>query len=134
MSNTPKENPNPLEDLFIAVKDYMDLRIDQIKLHLAENMAKTYSRILSAIVCLLLGGIAFSFIAVAYYKWISALLLTAAPVYHEFWASIITAATVIILLVMVLLFREKLLLGSSIRMFIRMFFEAKDQDENGSKK
>ena len=52
-----EQNSNPLGDLFSSIKHYVDLRIDEIKLTLAENMAKILSRIIFFLLLFILIGI-----------------------------------------------------------------------------
>ena len=62
MENSQK---NPLEDLFSSVKSYMDLRLDEAKLNLAENMAKTFSRIVFCLLFFILMGIVLGILSAA---------------------------------------------------------------------
>ena len=52
-----EQNSNTLGDLFSSIKHYVDLRIDEIKLTLAENMAKILSRVIFFLLLFILIGI-----------------------------------------------------------------------------
>ena len=58
-------NKNPLGDLFSSVKCYIDLRIDEIKLTLAENLAKIFSKIIFFFLAFVLVGVICGIMAAA---------------------------------------------------------------------
>ena len=109
-----EQNSNPLGDLFSSIKHYVDLRIDEIKLTLAENMAKILSRVIFFLLLfILIGGIT----AAALSSWFAVL------VGNKTAGLLITAGLFIIVILCLFIFKDRFLINSTLRMFLRMFFE-----------
>ena len=113
---------NPLGDLFESLKRYVDLRVDEIKLILAENSARIFSKIVYITLSFILVGIILAILALALSNWLGAMVGSVAGGY------MITACIFLILLLIVYLFRNKFFLNSNLRMFLKIFFN----DENKS--
>ncbi|HIZ85272.1 MAG TPA: hypothetical protein IAC04_02140 [Candidatus Coprenecus stercoravium] len=113
---------NPLGDLFSSIKCYIDLRIDEIKLALAENLAKIFSRIIFFFLLFILVGIALGFSAAALSSWIGSMLG------DKTFGLLITAGIFILSIIMLILFRDRFMINSPLRMFLRMFFDDKKKD------
>ncbi len=116
---------NPLGDLFSSIKCYIDLRIDEIKLALAENLAKIFSRIIFFFLLFILVGIVLGICAAALASWLTEL------VGNHTAGLLITAGVFIIIILVLFLFKDRFMINSPLRMFLRMFF---DDGKNGKGK
>ncbi len=115
-------NSNPLEELFSSIKCYIDLRIDEIKLALAENLAKIFSRIVFFFLLFILVGIVLG---------ITAAILSsvfADLVGNRTVGLLITAGLFILVILGLFMFKDRFLINSPLRMFLKMFF---DDRKNG---
>ena len=119
--STPNSN-NPLGDLFSSIKCYIDLRIDEIKLALAENLAKIFSRIIFFFLLFILVGVVLGIAAAALSSWFTVL------VGNRTAGLLITAGIFLLLILALFLFKDRFLINSPLRMFLRMFF---DDRKNG---
>ena len=120
-NQTPNPN-NPLGDLFSSIKCYIDLRIDEIKLALAENLAKIFSRIIFFFLLFILVGVVLGIAAAALSSWFTVL------VGNRTAGLLITAGIFLLLILALFLFKDRFLINSPLRMFLRMFF---DDRKNG---
>ena len=120
-NQTPNSN-NPLGDLFSSIKCYIDLRIDEIKLALAENLAKIFSRIIFFFLLFILVGVVLGIAAAALSSWFTVL------VGNRTAGLLITAGIYLLLILALFLFKDRFLINSPLRMFLRMFF---DDRKNG---
>ena len=120
-NQTPNSN-NPLGDLFTSIKCYIDLRIDEIKLALAENLAKIFSRIIFFFLLFILVGVVLGIAAAALSSWFTVL------VGNRTAGLLITAGIFLLLILALFLFKDRFLINSPLRMFLRMFF---DDRKNG---
>lgn len=122
MENSQK---NPLEDLFSSIKSYMDLRLDEAKLNLAENMAKIFSRIVFFLLFFILMGIVLGILSAALSIWLGELIGS------SLLGMLATAGIFLLAILILYLCRNRFLINGPLRMFIRMFFEdKKDGQEN----
>ena len=120
-NQTPNSN-NPLGDLFSSIKCYIDLRIDEIKLALAENLAKIFSRIIFFFLLFILVGVVLGIAAAALSSCFTVL------VGNRTAGLLITAGIFLLLILALFLFKDRFLINSPLRMFLRMFF---DDRKNG---
>ncbi len=120
-NQTPNSN-NPLGDLFSSIKCYIDLRIDEIKLALAENLATIFSRIIFFFLLFILVGVVLGIAAAALSSWFTVL------VGNRTAGLLITAGIFLLLILALFLFKDRFLINSPLRMFLRMFF---DDRKNG---
>ncbi len=111
---------NPLGDLFSATKRYIDLRTDEIKLALAENLAKIFGKIIFFFLLFILIGIVLGIFAAALSTWLGALIG------NEVLGMLATAGLFIIVIFILFLFKDRFMINSPLRMFLRMFFDKKD--------
>lgn len=117
-------NKNPLEDLFSSFKDYLDLRIDELKLILAENGAKILSKTIYFVLIFILTGIVLGFLAAALSSWLGMLLDD-----NKIAGMLLTAGLFVIIAIIVFLFRNKFLMNGYLRMFLKIFFNKNKKDE-----
>ncbi len=116
---------NPLSDLFSAIKRYVDLRTDEVKLALAENLAKVFSRIMFTFLVVILVGVVLGILAAALSTWLGTLLG------NSVYGMLVTAGIFIIIILVLFLFRDRFMINSPLRMFLRMFFDKHDHGKEG---
>ncbi len=117
-------NKNPLGDLFSSVKCYIDLRIDEIKLTLAENLAKIFSKIIFFFLAFVLVGVICGIMAAALSSWFETLLG------NRTLGLLLTGGIFLLALLVLFLFKDRFLVNTPLRMFLKMFF---DNGKNGKK-
>lgn len=113
----------PLSDLSQTAKEYIDLRVDEVKLKTAKGLSVSIGRILSYIVLLLVAAnllLVLSFAAV--------LFLGDALKSYGLAALIVSAALAVILFVLFLL-RNKLFRGGFVKLFVKLFFPVQDETQ-----
>ena len=111
------------EDFAQAASEYIDLKIDDLKLRTAKGLSITLNRILLAILFLSLISIILMASAFGF-------VLLLGDVIGSYVAGAFIVAGVFLLLTAVLFFlRNKLFQNGFVRMFIRLFFE----DNNGGR-
>lgn len=120
-----EQNSNPLGELFSSIKCYIDLRIDEIKLALAENLAKIFSRIIFFFLLFILVGVVLGILAAALGSWL------AVVVGNKTVGLLITAGIFILIILGLFLFKDRFLINSPLRMFLRMFFDDKKKNGKG---
>ena len=120
-NQTPNSN-NPLGDLFSSIKCYIELRIEEIELALAEKLAKIFSGIIFFFLRLILVGVVLGIAAAALSSWFTVL------VGNRTAGLLITAGIFLLLILALFLFKDRFLINSPLRMFLRMFF---DDRKNG---
>lgn len=114
---------NPLEDLFSSIKSYMDLRLDETKLILAENLAKIFSRIIFFLLIFILMGIVLGILAAALSTWLGDLMG------NPLLGMLATSGIFLLAVLILYLFRNRFLINGPLRMFIKMFFEDKNNGQ-----
>lgn len=117
-------NKNPLGDLFSSVKCYIDLRIDEIKLTLAENLAKIFSKIIFFFLAFVLIGVICGIVAAALSSWFEILLG------NKTAGLLLTGVIFLLALLILFLFKDRFMVNTPLRMFLKMFF---DNGKNGKK-
>ena len=113
----------PLSDLSQTAKEYIDLRVDEVKLKTAKGLSVSIGRILSYMVLLLVAAnllLVLSFAAV--------LFLGDALKSYGMAALIVSAALAVILFVLFLL-RNKLFRGGFVKLFVKLFFPVQDETQ-----
>lgn len=113
----------PLSDLSQTAKEYIDLRVDEVKLKTAKGLSVSIGRILSYMVLLLVAAnllLVLSFAAV--------LFLGDALKSYGLAALIVSAALAVILFVLFLL-RNKLFSGGFVKLFVKLFFPVQDETQ-----
>lgn len=117
-------NKNPLGDLFSSVKCYIDLRIDEIKLTLAENLARIFSKIIFFFLAFVLIGVICGILAAALSSWFETLLG------NRTLGLLLTGGIFLLALLVLFLFKDRFMVNTPLRMFLKMFF---DNGKNGKK-
>ena len=118
-----KEFTAPAEDLAGKGKEYLDARVEDVKLRLVKGLSISVSKLLGLILFL---GIVSAFLLVLSFGLI--LLLA------EWWklnygvAAVIVAGVLLVGAVCVFAIKDKIFQGSFVRLFVRLFFGG-DEDE-----
>ena len=113
-----REFTRPAENLGRSTAEYIDLKIDEIKLRTAKGLSITLNRIFLAILFISLGSIVMT--ATAF----GGVLLIGDIIGSYSAGAFIVAG--FFLMVMAVLWALKLFLGSLVQLFIRLFFEKPD--------
>ena len=98
------------------IKDYVDLRVDELKLRTTQGLSLALSRLATAILLIALMVIVMGTMAVAGIAWLTELLGSFAL------ASSIVCGFFALVLLIVLLLRKRLFRDSFVKMFIQIFY------------
>ena len=113
------EFTRPVEDLGQKTTEYIDLRVDELKLKTAKGLSLTLSKLLYMLLVLFVVSIIMISIAVGGVMWIGELVGSYAG-----GAAIVAAFFLLVLGVLVLL-RKRLFRDTFVPLFIDLFFEDK---------
>lgn len=110
-------NRNLLDELYSSLKEYLDLRINESKLSLAESLAILFSRLIVFVLAVITGAVAFAFFAFAFSQWIGDLLNSQAL------GSLITGGFFLFAVIILVIFRKRLFTDSMVKLLIGMIFK-----------
>ncbi|MGM9743378.1 MAG: hypothetical protein ACI3ZC_09995 [Candidatus Cryptobacteroides sp.] len=116
-----REFTRPAEELGRNTAEYIDLKIDEVKLRAAKGLSLTLNRIFLAILFISLGSIVMS--ATAF----GGVLLIGDIIGSYSAGAFIVAGIFLLLMAVLWALRKKLFLGSLVKLFIRLFFENQDE-------
>lgn len=111
----------PIEDIAAAGNEYINLRIDEIKLSLIEGLSVASSRFLVhfiIVILLLMAGLLLS---------IGGVLLLGKLLGSDILAATVLALMFIIPAVIIFLCRKRLFVNGFVRMFMSIFFTGKEE-------
>ncbi len=112
-----KQFTKPAEDLAASAAEYIDLKVDEVKLRTAKGLSVTLNSLLLSITFLTLGSIVL--MAVAF-----GLVLLLGDIIGSYAAGAFIVAAFFLLLIFVLfLVRKKLFINGLVKMFVKLFFE-----------
>lgn len=111
----------PIADLSQTAREYVDLRVDEVKLKTAKGLSLSVSRILSYIVIL---GVATNLLLVLSF---AAILLLGDVIGGYGMAALIVAGVLLLLLLVLFLLRNKLFRGGFVKLFIKLFYPSQDE-------
>ena len=114
----------PVEDLGEKVSEYIDLRLDELKLKTAKGLSLTLSKLLYMLLVLFVVSIIMISIALGGVRWIGELVGSYAG-----GAGIVAGFFLLVLGVLFLL-RKKMFRDTFVPLFIDLFFD-EDQDRGG---
>mgnify|MGYP007069849449 CR=1 FL=1 len=109
----------PVEDLGTNASEYIDLRIDELKLKTAKGLSLTFSKLLYMLLVLFVVSIIMISIAIGGVMWIGELVGSYAG-----GAAIVAGFFLLVLGVLILL-RKKMFRDTFVPLFINLFFEEK---------
>lgn len=113
----------PIEDIASDAKEYVDLRLDDLKLRSAKGLSLTVSRLLSLILIL---GVFTSFVLVLS---LGIIFLIGERMGSYAAAAFIVAGVNLIAVIVLFFLKDKLFQGQFVRLFIRIFFGEEDENE-----
>lgn len=107
----------PAEDLAASATEYIDLKVDEVKLRTAKGLSVTLNSLLLSFTFLSLGSIVLMSIAFG-------LVLLLGDIIGSYAAGAFIVAAFFLLLIFILfLLRKKLFINGLVKMFVRLFFE-----------
>ncbi len=107
----------PAERLAESAAQYIDLKVDEVKVRMAKGLSIALNRLLVAILLLTLCSIVLMSAA------FGGVLLLGDLIGSYAAGAFIVAAIFLVLLIVLFLLRDKLFLNGLVRMFVRLFFE-----------
>lgn len=107
----------PAERLAESTAQYIDLKVDEVKVRTAKGLSIALNRLLVAILLLTLCSIVLMSAA------FGGVLLLGDLIGSYAAGAFIVAAFFLLLLIVLFLLRDKLFLNGLVRMFVRLFFE-----------
>ncbi len=110
------------EDLAEKASEYIDLKIDDIKLRTAKGLSVTLNHLLLAILFLSLGSIVLMALA------FGGVLLLGDIIGSYAAGAFIVAGIFLFLMGILFTLRKKLFINGFVQMFIRLFFENSDEE------
>lgn len=116
----------PAEDLAEGTAQYVDMKIDDLKLKTVKGLSVALNRILLSFLFLTLGGIVL--MAVAF----GAVLLIGKLIGNYAAGAFIVAGFFLILMAVLYLLRNRLFVNGLVRMFVHLFFD--DSDGKGGER
>lgn len=113
----------PAEDLAVSTADYINLKIDEVKLRTAKGLSLTLNRLFLALLFFHLGSIVLTALG------FGAILLIGDLVGSYSAGAFIVAGAFLLLIALLWAFRERLFLNGLIRLFIGIFFSDNDNSD-----
>lgn len=107
----------PAQELGKTAAEYVDLKIDELKLRTAKGLSIASQRLIVAILLITLAGIVLT--AAAF----GGVLLIGKLINDYAAGAFIVAGFFLIVLIVLFLLRNKLFMGGLVNMFVRLFFE-----------
>ena len=111
------EFTRPIEELGQEASEYIDLRLDDLKLRTAKGLSMTLSKLLSMLLVLFVVSIVLTAVAIGGVMWIGELIGSYAG-----GAAIVAAFFLLILGVLILL-RKNLFRDTFVPLFVKLFFD-----------
>lgn len=111
------EFTRPVEELGKEASEYIDLRLDDIKLRTAKGLSLTLSKLLYMLLVLFVVSIVLTAIAIGGVMWIGEVIGSYAG-----GAAIVAAFFLLVLGVLILL-RKKLFRDTFVSLFVKLFFD-----------
>ena len=116
------EFSKPGEDFIKSASDYVDLKIDDLKLRTAKGLSLTISRLLSMI--LMLSVVSIVLMALAF----GSVLFLGDLIGSYSLACLIVAAFFLIVLAILFVLRKKLFVNGFVKLFINLFFNEESKE------
>lgn len=107
----------PAEELADSARDYVDLKVDDVKLRAVKGLSISLNRLLSMI--LVLGAASIAMLALAF----GLILLLGNAIGNYAAGAFIVAGFFLIVTVILFIFKDKLFVDGFVRMFARIFFD-----------
>ena len=113
----------PIEDIASELKDYVDVRVDDIRLQAVRGLTITVSKLLSLI--LILGVVLALLLLLSF----GLVLLVGEWIGSYGLAALMVAGVVAIVLLVLLKVRDKLFQGTFVSLFVKLFFAGHEESE-----
>ncbi|MGM9789095.1 MAG: hypothetical protein ACI3Y9_02180 [Candidatus Cryptobacteroides sp.] len=113
----------PAEDLAVSTADYINLKIDEVKLRTAKGLSLTLNRLFLALLFFHLGSIVLTALG------FGAILLIGDLVGSYSAGAFIVAGAFLLVIALLWAFRGRLFLNGLIRLFIGIFFSDNDNSD-----
>ena len=114
------------ENLGRDTAEYLDLKIDDIKLRAAKALSITLNRLILTVLFLSIGSIILASLA------FGGVLLIGNLIGNYAAGAFIVAGFFLVVLIVLFLLRKKLFLGGLVQLFVRLFFESDDKSPSFS--
>lgn len=114
MENSEKSK---IEDLRDSGKEYINLKIDEVKLKSVAHLAKLSNKLIVLLLAIMLGGVVLQLSGLALSYFIGQLVGSVALGF------LIVAIFFLVILALLFIFRDRLFLNKLVRLFIGVFFE-----------
>ncbi len=111
----------PIEDIASELKDYVDVRVDDIRLRAVRGLTITVSKLLSLI--LILGVTTSLLLALSF----GLTLLLGSWIGSYGGAAMIVAGLLAVILVFLFIVKDKPFRGTFVKLFIKLFFDEKEE-------
>ena len=105
------------------MRDYVDLKIDDLKLRTVNGLSVSVSKILSTI--MIIGVISTIFFALSF----GFIMLLGEWIGSYGWGALIVAGVLLLALCVLLILRNKLFSNSFVQLFVKLFFGSPDEEE-----
>lgn len=113
----------PAEDLVSGTADYVNLKIDELKLRAVKGLSVALNKLLLSIMFLTLGGIVLMALA------FGGVLLIGKLIGDYAAGAFIVAAFFLLVMFILFLLRKKLFMNGLVKMFVGLFFEGEEGGE-----
>ena len=116
------EFSKPAEELASEAREYVDLKVDEIKLRTAKGLSVSVAKLLGMVLIL---GVLSSLLLVPSF---GCTLLFGEAIGSYGWAALAVAGLLAVVLAVLIVLKDKLFSGSFVQLFIKLFFGG---DEDG---
>ena len=117
------EFTRPVENLSQCAREYVDLRVEDLKLRTAKGLSVSLNRLLSMIVVLFSATVTLLVLS------FGCILLLGQAVHSYTLGAFLVAAVLAVATWILFRLRDKLFLDGFIKMFIGLFFEENEEDD-----
>jgi len=119
MKELKSDDNNMFEDLGNTVKDYIDMKIDEIKLSLTENLSTIFNNLIFIFIIILIITLILGFLGASLSHWMGELMNSAII------GNLLTAGLFIVIGIIISIFRKNLFTNTFVRLFTKLFFDTK---------
>ena len=117
------DNSNPLNEIIDSGKEYLYLKIDQIKLKSVENLSLLTNKMIFTLLASMLGGVILQLLGFAASFFIGSLLGSYALGF------VIVAGFFLLILAILYVFKDRLFTNKLVQLFIKMFYPKPKTEE-----
>ena len=113
----------PAGELASEAREYIDLKVEEVKLRTAKGLSVSVSKLLGMV--LILGVLSSVLLVLSF----GCILLFGEAIGSYGWAALSVAGVLIVLLVVLFFLKDKLFSGSFVKLFIKLFFGDGEDDK-----